>query len=73
MTARPGLLRPRSHSCPGHARRTWPSTSEYLAIKNKLRNLINEESLKAMGGELNDGGLAGFDIEVGPQGVGELI
>jgi len=74
MTARPGkikaeipipLPRPRTPE--------MASTPEYLAIKTKLRNLISEESLKAMGGELKDSGLAGFDIEVGPQGVAELI
>ena len=74
MTARPGqikaeipipLPRPRTPD--------MASTPEYLAIKHKLRNLISEESLKAMGGELKDGGLGGFDIEVGPQGVAELI
>jgi NitT/TauT family transport system ATP-binding protein len=74
MTARPGkikaeipipLPRPRTPD--------MASTPEYLAIKTKLRNLISEESLKAMGGELKDSGLAGFDIEVGPQGVAELI
>ena len=74
MTARPGqikaeipipLPRPRTPD--------MASTPEYLALKHKLRNLISEESLKAMGGELKDGGLGGFDIEVGPQGVAELI
>lgn len=74
MTARPGrikaeipipLPRPRTPDI--------AITPEYLAIKHKLRNLISEESLKAMGGELKDGGLGGFDIDVGPQGVAELI
>lgn len=74
MTARPGrikaeipipLPRPRTPD--------MASTPEYLALKQKLRNLISEESLQAMGNELKDGGLSGFDIEVGPQGVAELI
>jgi len=74
MTARPGrikaeilipLPRPRTPD--------MALSHEYLQIKQKLRDLISEESLKAMGGELKDSGLAGFDIEVGPQGVAELI
>jgi NitT/TauT family transport system ATP-binding protein len=74
MTARPGrikaeipipLPRPRTPD--------MAATPEYLAIKHKLRNLISEESLKAMGGELKDGGLAGFDVEVGPEGLVKLL
>ena len=74
MTARPGrikaeipvpLPRPRTPD--------MVLTPEYLALKQKLRNLISEESLHAMGNELKEGGLSGFDIEVGPQGVAELI
>jgi len=49
------------------------SSPEYLRIKQQLRDLITEESLKAMGGELKDSGLAGFDVAVGPKGVAELI
>ena len=74
MTARPGrikaeipipLPRPRTPD--------MANSPEYLQIKQQLRDLISEESLKAMGGELKDSGLAGFDVEVGPQGVAELI
>lgn len=74
MTARPGkikaeipipLPRPRTPD--------MALSPEYLQLKQQLRDLIAEESLKAMGGELKDSGLAGFDIEVGPQGVAELI
>ncbi|MHB8825888.1 MAG: ABC transporter ATP-binding protein, partial [Thiobacillus sp.] len=74
MTARPGrikaeipILLPRPRT-PDMA-----SSPEYLRIKQQLRDLITEESLKAMGGELKDSGLAGFDVEVGPKGVAELI
>ncbi|MEW6415164.1 MAG: ABC transporter ATP-binding protein [Pseudomonadota bacterium] len=74
MTARPGrikaeipisLVRPRTPD--------MALSPEYLRIKQQLRDLITEESLKAMGGELKDSGLAGFGMEVGPQGVAELI
>lgn len=74
MTARPGrikaeipilLPRPRVPE--------MMASAEFLQLKSTLRNLIREESLKAMGGELKDGGLTGFDMEVGPQGVSELV
>ena len=74
MTARPGrikaeipilLPRPRVPE--------MMAAAEFLQLKSTLRNLIREESLKAMGGELKDGGLTGFDMEVGPHGVSELV
>ena len=74
MTARPGrikqevvvpLPRPRTPAMEGHP--------AYMSLKSRLRELIREESLKAMGGELHDGGLSGFGIEVGPEGVAELV
>lgn len=74
MTARPGrikaeipvlLPRPRVPE--------MMASAEFLQLKSTLRNLIREESLKAMGGELKDGGLGGFSMEVGPQGVSELV
>lgn len=74
MTARPGrikqevvvpLPRPRTSAMEGHP--------TYMSLKSKLRELIREESLKAMGGELHDGGLSGFGMEVGPEGVAELV
>ncbi len=58
MTARPGsikaeipipLERPRQQS--------MMMSSEFLALKRGLMSLIREESLKAMGGEINDLGL----------------
>ena len=74
MTARPGLIKAEIPiPLPRPRTPEMASTPEYLAIKHKLRNLISEESLKAMGGELKDGGLGGFNIEVGPHGVAELI
>jgi len=45
----------------------------FLSLKAELQKLIREESLKAMGGELKDGGLVGFSVEVGPQGIAELV
>jgi NitT/TauT family transport system ATP-binding protein len=74
MTARPGrikaeivvpLARPRT--------REMMSSQTFHNLKLELQNLIREESLKAMGGELKEGGLAGFATDVGPQGVAKII
>jgi NitT/TauT family transport system ATP-binding protein len=74
MTARPGrvkaeivvpLPRPRTPE--------MMTSPEFLALKAQLKQLIREESLRAMGGELKEGGLSGFVTEVGPGGVAELI
>jgi NitT/TauT family transport system ATP-binding protein len=74
MTARPGrikaellipLPRPRTAE--------MMSSVEFIQILHKLRNLIREESLAAMGHELDAGGLEGFATEVGPSGVQQLV
>lgn len=74
MTARPGrikaeipidLPRPRTPDI--------AFTPEFLALKQQLRALISAESLLAMGGELKDGGLEGFELSVGEKGVGDLL
>lgn len=74
MTARPGrikaelvipLPRPRTAE--------MMSSIEFTQILHKLRNLIREESLAAMGHELDAGGLEGFATEVGPAGVRQLV
>lgn len=74
MTARPGCIkaeipinlpRPRSDET--------LVTPEFLRLKVQIRQLIGEESLKAMGGELKDGGMQGFSIDVGSNGVTELL
>ena len=74
MTARPGLIKAEiAIPLPRPRTPEMATMPEYLAIKHKLRNLISEESLKAMGGELKEGGLGGFSINVGPEGVAELV
>jgi NitT/TauT family transport system ATP-binding protein len=76
MTARPGrikaeivvpLPRPRTPQ--------MTSTPEFAALVATIKGLIREESLAAMGGELNEGGLAGLstDLGVGPQGMAEVV
>lgn len=74
MTARPGKIKAEIAIPLPRPRLPEMSTSaEFLKIREQLHALIREESLKAMGGELKEGGLSGFGIEVGPEGVGELV
>jgi NitT/TauT family transport system ATP-binding protein len=74
MTARPGRIKAEIEiPLPRPRTPDMASSHEYLQIRKQLRDLISEESLKAMGGELKDSGLAGFGIKVGPKGVGEFI
>jgi NitT/TauT family transport system ATP-binding protein len=74
MTARPGrikselvvpLPRPRTPE--------MMASPAFAALAATIRALIREESLAAMGGELSDGGLAGLNTEIGPQGVSAVI
>jgi NitT/TauT family transport system ATP-binding protein len=74
MTARPGrikaeivvpLARPRTPE--------MTSTPEFAALVNSIKGLIREESLAAMGGELEHGGLTGLSTEVGPRGIAEVV
>ncbi len=74
MTAHPGrikaeivvpLPRPRTPE--------MTSSPEFSALVHSIKALIREESLAAMGGELQQGGLAGLSTEVGPQGIAEVI
>jgi NitT/TauT family transport system ATP-binding protein len=37
-------------------------SSEFLALRRGLMSLIREESLRAMGGEINDFGMQGFKL-----------
>ena len=74
MTARPGsikaeipipLERPRQQS--------MMMSSEFLALRRGLMSLIREESLKAMGGEINDLGMQGLNIELHGQSLADII
>ena len=74
MSARPGRIKAEiSIDLPRPRSPDIVLTPEFLAIKQHLRELINAESLIAMGGELKDGGLEGFELAVGPKGVAELL
>ena len=70
MTSRPGRIKaeitvplPR----PRHAE--MHESPVFIELVHKLKGLIREESLAAMGSELQAGGLAGFGMDVGPKGV----
>ncbi len=74
MTARPGrvkaeivvpLPRPRTAA--------MTASPEFVGMVQRIKALIREESLAAMGGELADGGLSGLSTEVGPQGVAGVV
>jgi NitT/TauT family transport system ATP-binding protein len=74
MTARPGsikaevpipLVRPRQQS--------MMMSSEFLALRRGLMSLIREESLKAMGGELNDLTMTGLNIELHGSALADVL
>jgi NitT/TauT family transport system ATP-binding protein len=74
MTARPGRIKAEI-AVPLPRPRTAEMTysAEFIALVQRIKGLIREESLAAMGSELKDGGLQGFGTDVGPRGVGELV
>jgi NitT/TauT family transport system ATP-binding protein len=74
MTARPGRIKAEVEiALPRPRTAEMMSSVPFTQILHKLRNLIREESLAAMGNELDAGGLDGFGAEVGPAGVKELV
>jgi NitT/TauT family transport system ATP-binding protein len=74
MTARPGRIKAEvTIDLPRPRTAEMMSSVAFTQILHKLRNLIREESLAAMGSELHDGGLEGFGTEVGPEGLRELV
>ena len=48
-------------------------SSEFLALRRGLMSLIREESLKAIGGEVNDIALQGLDIELHGRTLADVI
>lgn len=73
MTARPGRIKAEIEVPLARPRVAEMTTStEFMELRRQLHELIREESFKAMGGDLKEG-MGGFGMEVGPQGVAELI
>ncbi|MFM8900877.1 MAG: ABC transporter ATP-binding protein [Burkholderiales bacterium] len=74
MTARPGRIKAEVEiPLPRPRTAEMMSSVAFTQILHKLRNLIREESLAAMGHELEQGGLEGFSTEVGPNGMKEMV
>jgi NitT/TauT family transport system ATP-binding protein len=48
-------------------------SSEFLALRRGLMSLIREESLKAIGGEVNDIALQELDIELHGRTLADVI
>jgi NitT/TauT family transport system ATP-binding protein len=48
-------------------------SSEFLALRRGLVSLIREQSLKAMGGEINDVALQGLGIETHGESLAEVV
>ena len=74
MTARPGRIKAEIEvPLPRPRTPAMTYTPAFIELVQRIKALIREESLAAMGSELKDGGLSGFGIEIGPQGVGEVV
>lgn len=74
MTARPGRIKAEI-TVPLPRPRTAEMTRsrEFIDLVHRIKGLIREESLAAMGSELSSGGTSGFSIEIGPEGVGTVL
>ena len=48
-------------------------SSEFLALRRGLMSLIREESLKAMGGELNELGMQGLNIDLHGHSLADVL
>jgi len=74
MTARPGRIKaeiPVPLARPRTPEMTY--SQPFIEMVQRLKALIREESLAAMGTELHDGGLSGFGVDVGPAGVEQMV
>ncbi|HVY17075.1 MAG TPA: ABC transporter ATP-binding protein [Rhodopila sp.] len=74
MTARPGRIKAEVRvPLPRPRTAAMTETPGFMELVHKLKGLIREESIAAMGSELKSGGLTGFGMDVGPQGIGQLL
>lgn len=73
MTARPGRIKAEIEvPLPRPRVAEMMTSTEFLLLKKQLHELIREESYKAMGGDLKEG-MGGFSMEIGPQGIAEIM
>jgi NitT/TauT family transport system ATP-binding protein len=74
MTARPGRIKAELNvDLPRPRQPEVTGSVQFLDMVRTIKALIREESLAAMGGELQDGGLAGLSMEIGPRGVCDVL
>jgi NitT/TauT family transport system ATP-binding protein len=74
MTARPGTIKAEiTIPLPRPRQQAMMMSSEFLALRRGLMSLISEESLKAMGGEVNDDALQGLAIDTHGHTLSEMI
>jgi NitT/TauT family transport system ATP-binding protein len=67
MTARPGRIKAEIRvPLPRPRMAEMTATAPFIGMAQQIRSLIREESLAAMGHELQDGGLQGLSTTVGP-------
>jgi len=74
MTARPGTIKAEiviPLERPRH--QAMMMSSEFLALRRGLMSLIREESLKAMGGEIDDVALQGLNVDLHGQSLAEIL
>ena len=74
MTARPGRVKAELTVPLPRPRTPEMTQSEaFVSLVQRIKRLLREESLAAMGGELSEGGLAGLNTEIGPAGLGQVV
>lgn len=74
MTARPGRIKAEmTVNLPRPRTPDMMEQPEFTAMLKRIKALIREESLAAMGSELTEGGLTGLNTEIGPNGVCNVL
>ena len=74
MTARPGCIKAEIQvPLPRPREPAVTMSSEFLALRRGLMSLIREESLKAMGGEINEDALRGLCVDLNGRDLSEVV
>jgi NitT/TauT family transport system ATP-binding protein len=74
MTARPGRIKAEIKvPLPRPRTAAMTESPEFMRLVHELKRLIREESLAAMGSELHVGGISGFEMDIGPEGVKSVL